>query len=213
MGCSSSSLCRLQRDRECDIWGPSFYVKNEMSQIPAAALKMEEITRSMCVLIFKVMEKKKPLKNAKLPLSSLHSHLEPLLLFFFFRNNCDNKSSIASSSHDLVRFSIASIKTWKWNDAVALHRENSILHSRKFDTIPQEPFFTRFAMCWQSSNSLPLKAAEEVRDEGARLMSIKSLDQNSDWFYLGSTLLGFTRKQCQLPSHISSIGFLIIWVR
>lgn len=102
MGCSSPSLCRLQRDRECDIWSPSFYVENEMSQIPAAALKMEEKTRSLCVLIFKVMVKKKTLKNAKLPSSSLHSKLEPL---FFCRNNCYNKCSIVSLWHDLVRFS------------------------------------------------------------------------------------------------------------
>lgn len=63
MGCSSPSLCRLQRDRECDIWSPSFYVENEMSQIPAAALKMEEKTLSLCVLIFIVMVKKKTLSR------------------------------------------------------------------------------------------------------------------------------------------------------
>lgn len=48
MGCSLSSLCKLQRDRECDIGSPSLYVANEMSQIPAAALKMEE-KKSQCV--------------------------------------------------------------------------------------------------------------------------------------------------------------------
>lgn len=98
MGCSSPSLCRLQRDRECDIWSPSFYVENEMSQIPAAALKMEEKTLSLCVLIFKVMVKKKKLsrmQNCRHPACT-----QNLSLYFFSETTAT--TSAASSHHGTI---------------------------------------------------------------------------------------------------------------
>lgn len=89
--------------------------------------------------------------------------------------------------------------------------ENSSRH------YPTESTFDPFCCVLAIKRSLPLKAAEEDRvdnsHEGARLMSIKSMDQNSDWSYFGSTFLGFTRKQCFLPFHMFSVGFLIIWIR
>lgn len=193
MGCSSPSLCRLQRDRECDIWSPSFYVENEMSQIPAAALKMEEKTLSLCVLIFKVMVKKKKLSRMQ---NCRHPACTQIWAFIFFQ-----KQLLQQVQHRLItaQFSwllIYSIKhesemmLWPCIEKIQFcSLENSSRH------YPTESTFDPFC-CVAIKQSLPLKAAEEERvdnsHEGARLMSVKSMDQNSDWSYFGSTFLGFT---------------------
>lgn len=70
-----------------------------MSQIPAAALKMEEKTLSLCVLIFKVMVKKKKklsrMQNCRHPACT-----QNLSLYFFSETTAT--TSAASSHHSTI---------------------------------------------------------------------------------------------------------------